>query len=286
MLFLGIAVNNEKTDTSVSAVSVFVDHSNVFIGCGGKAKGFRLDVNALCKLVEQGRSVSSTLSTRVVAGSNPPVSVYKKKNKKRTVTSAPQNDWAKYSALGYTVATIDRSKGKGEGDLPDLILQALALKHIVLCPVPHTIVLVTGDCNGHGHMLFSDLIRAAAKHNALLSHTATPMRWSIEVWSWKKSLSKKWLKLHARHSQTLSVHLLDTFWSSLVMPTNFISSTSSTLKHTSRKANVNVNAKAKVAKSKLVPGQVRAKKRKNSCRTPSLRPQNDDFFDFVDVIGP
>ena len=115
---------------------------------------------------------------------------------------------------------------EGEGDWPDFVLQALALRQMLLCSEPHTIVLVTGDNNGHGQMRFDDVLAAAVKRNAeldrmreLLGETVddSAPRWRVEVWSWSASVSNTWFGHRTRHPSILSIHLLDEFRDFLVV---------------------------------------------------------------------
>ena len=119
-----------------------------------------------------------------------------------------------------------RMPGEGEGDWPDFVLQALALRQMLLCSEPHTIVLVTGDNNGHGQMRFDDVLEAAVRRNAELNRMRELMgggiddsapRWRVEVWSWSASVSRSWFSHQARHPSTLSIHLLDEFRDFLVV---------------------------------------------------------------------
>lgn len=152
-------------------VHVFVDNSNICIGCQLLPNGFRdfqqrISIRGFTSMVQGVRK----LSRRVVMGSRP----------------SSQRFWAAWKREGYEVCTAHRDPRTKREEFVDGRLVGEALMH-VLQPVgsgSHVLVLATGDGNLEGQAPNT----AGANFQNLVRTIASRVEgWTVEVWCWRSS---------------------------------------------------------------------------------------------------
>eukprot|EP00435_Cladocopium_sp_Y103_P036595 s806_g9.t1 len=180
------AILRERSQT----VHVFVDNSNICIGCQLLPNGFRdfqqrISIRGFTSMVQGVRK----LSRRVVMGSRP----------------SSQRFWAAWKREGYEVCTAHRDPRNRE-EFVDGRLVGEALMH-VLQPEnsgsSQVLVLATGDGNLEGQAPntaganFQNLVRTIARRDG----------WTVEVWCWRSSCHSCYKRM-ARNGQ-IRLYFLD-----------------------------------------------------------------------------
>jgi hypothetical protein len=141
------------------------------------------------RLIEQGR----TAATRVLAGSVPP-------------SSEELWEWARRNRYQTDLLRkVESDDGSIIEQGVDEILHLKIANVLIDHPNTDTLVVVTGDGNisefGTG---FISQIERAIK-----------LGWKVEVWSWSKTLSRKYLTLSRKWPQQLKLIAFDPYYESL-----------------------------------------------------------------------
>lgn len=183
-------LKNDPSLISHHGVVVGVDNSNIYIGAqecasmvnpGDRKRHVRLKLQNLVRILERERSKMRGFA----CGSSPP---------------ATEHVWEVYRRLGYTVDLEDR-RGKDEQRV-DEGLHLWIYKALCELP-PGVLVLATGDGMKGKSECDTSFPRCAV--------TALERGWSVEVYSWKHSLSSEWIKLTKKHPETLTINYLDKY---------------------------------------------------------------------------
>ncbi len=179
-------------------IHVFYDNSNVWGGAQAHRianepnvpwVALRIHTTHMFNLIEQGRAATS----RVLAGSVPP-------------STEELWEWARKNK--YQTALL-RKVESDDGSIieqgVDEILHLKIANVLIDYPNTDTLVVVTGDGNlsefGTG---FISQIERAIK-----------LGWRIEVWSWSKTLSRKYLTLQKKWPLQVKLIALDPFYESV-----------------------------------------------------------------------
>lgn len=178
-------------------IHIFVDNSNLWLGATELRQEqephvpqrlFRLYFKNLFDLVEQGRDAS----TRELGGSLPP-------------ECEPLWEYAR--RLGYNTNLL-RRVDDGERVREQGVDEALHLKiaNVLLdANEAETLVLMTGDgAQSELDTSFRDQATRALKRG-----------WTVELWSWKASRSKKYERLQQDYPERFSLNDLDSFYYSI-----------------------------------------------------------------------
>lgn len=175
---------------SSDRIIVAIDNSNIYIGAqecaslvnaGDRKRHVRVKLQNLVKILEKER-----LKVRGFAcGSSPP---------------ATEHVWDVYRRLGYIVALEER-RGRDEQRV-DEGLHLWIYK--ALCELsPGVLVLATGDGMKGKSECDTSFPRCAV--------TALERGWSVELYSWKHSLSSEWIKLSKKYPDRLTIDYLDKY---------------------------------------------------------------------------
>ncbi|KAK3703762.1 hypothetical protein QZH41_008442 [Actinostola sp. cb2023] len=178
---------HESHDPSKGVVIV-VDNSNIYIGAqecasannaSDRKRHVRVKLQNLVKILENNRLKERTF----VCGSSPP---------------ATEHVWDVYRHLGYVV-DLEERRGKDEQRV-DEGLHLFIYKAI--CELsPRVLVLASGDG-----------MKGKSENSTSFPGCATmalDKGWSVEVYSWKHSLSAEWLKLAKKYPDHLTINYLD-----------------------------------------------------------------------------
>eukprot|EP00697_Spironema_sp_BW2_P013861 gnl/Spiro4/4155_TR2077_c0_g1_i1.p1 gnl/Spiro4/4155_TR2077_c0_g1~~gnl/Spiro4/4155_TR2077_c0_g1_i1.p1 ORF type:complete len:294 (+),score=23.91 gnl/Spiro4/4155_TR2077_c0_g1_i1:139-1020(+) len=169
-----------ESDSDDEICHVFIDHSNIFYGAA-RANGRRnprdisLSIPEIVRVLEDGRKCKH----RVVGGTDRGASV-----------------WRQYQRMGYDTCVGDRNTS-GREDFVDDMLHAQIQR--ALCDAlldsrtrdnkrrsTNTLVMATGDGNSNsGRTNFVECAEMALEAG-----------WDVEVWSWRRSLSRAYLSLY------------------------------------------------------------------------------------------
>jgi hypothetical protein len=96
--------------------------------------------------------------------------------------------FAEYKQMGYEVTVMERGK-HGEIGVDDA-LHAGALRELMKKFVDsRRLVLVTGDGNSNDDRVSFPMV----------AESALQQGWSVEVWAWRSSMSKKWYEFQAAY---------------------------------------------------------------------------------------
>ncbi len=69
----------------------------------------------------------------------------------------------------------------------------------------HSLILITGDGNQNNNRTnFPDIVTIALDYG-----------WTVELWSWKSSLSKKFVDLQRKYPSKMKINYLDTYRSNI-----------------------------------------------------------------------
>ncbi|KAK3739184.1 hypothetical protein QZH41_017335, partial [Actinostola sp. cb2023] len=180
---------HESHDPSKGVVIV-VDNSNIYIGAqecasannaSDRKRHVRVKLQNLVKILENNRLKERTF----VCGSSPP---------------ATEHVWDVYRHLGYVV-DLEERRGKDEQRV-DEGLHLFIYKAI--CELsPRVLVLASGDG-----------MKGKSENSTSFPGCATmalDKGWSVEVYSWKHSLSAEWLKLAKKYPDHLTINYLDKY---------------------------------------------------------------------------
>ncbi|KAL9957854.1 hypothetical protein ACROYT_G034804 [Oculina patagonica] len=181
-----------KKDSTLShhGIVVAIDNSNIYIGAqecasmvnsGDRKRHVRVKLQNLVRVLERER----TKTRGFACGSSPP---------------ATEHVWEVYRRLGYIVDLEDR-RGKDEQRV-DEGLHLWIYKALCELP-PGVLVLATGDGMRGKSECDTSFPRCAV--------TALERGWSVEVYSWKHSLSSEWIKLTKKHPDMLTINYLDKY---------------------------------------------------------------------------
>lgn len=183
-------LKNDPSLITHHGIVVGIDNSNIYIGAqecasmvnpGDRKRHVRLKLQNLVRILERERSKMRGFA----CGSSPP---------------ATEHVWEVYRRLGYIVDLEDR-RGKDEQRV-DEGLHLWIYKALCELP-PGVLVLATGDGLKGKSECDTSFPRCAM--------TALERGWSVEVYSWKHSLSSEWIKLTKKHPDTLTINYLDKY---------------------------------------------------------------------------
>jgi hypothetical protein len=180
------------------AIHVFYDNSNVWGGAQAHRiatepevpwVALRIHTTHMFRLIEQARPAP----TRVLAGSVPP-------------SSEELWEWArKNKCQTDLLKRVESDDGSISEQGVDEILHLKIANVLIDHPSTDTLVVVTGDGSvsefGTG---FIPQIERAIK-----------LGWRVEVWSWSKTLSRKYLTLSKKWPQQVRLIALDPFYESV-----------------------------------------------------------------------
>jgi Zinc finger, C3HC4 type (RING finger) len=198
-------------------VHVFVDWSNIEIGAtvlanGQRDRGVAVDVAKLVAVVENGRDAR----TRFCAGSISAAGGGERTAAQRTALAEP------WQRVGYKVRIGERSTGGGESFVDDLIVADMNRAMFVdnTASRGSTIVLLSGDGNDNTDNTFlpstgsssSSSSTSIADDNdsfvrAVLRAIAEGFK--VEVWSWRQSLSRRYVRLARDFGDRIKICHLD-----------------------------------------------------------------------------
>ncbi|XP_074627530.1 uncharacterized protein LOC141885625 [Acropora palmata] len=175
---------------SSDRIIVAIDNSNIYIGAqecaslvnaGDRKRHVRVKLQNLVKILEKER-----LKVRGFAcGSSPP---------------ATEHVWDVYRRLGYIV-DLEERRGRDEQRV-DEGLHLWIYK--ALCELsPGVLVLATGDGMKGKSECDTSFPRCAV--------TALERGWTVELYSWKHSLSSEWIKLSKKYPDRLTIDYLDKY---------------------------------------------------------------------------
>lgn len=175
---------------SSDRIIVAIDNSNIYIGAqecaslvnaGDRKRHVRVKLQNLVKILEKER-----LKVRGFAcGSSPP---------------ATEHVWDVYRRLGYIV-DLEERRGRDEQRV-DEGLHLWIYK--ALCELsPGVLVLATGDGMKGKSECDTSFPRCAV--------TALERGWTVELYSWKHSLSSEWIKLSKKYPDRLTINYLDKY---------------------------------------------------------------------------
>lgn len=175
---------------SSDSIIVAIDNSNIYIGAqecaslvnaGDRKRHVRVKLQNLVKILEKER-----LKVRGFAcGSSPP---------------ATEHVWDVYRRLGYIV-DLEERRGRDEQRV-DEGLHLWIYK--ALCELsPGVLVLATGDGMKGKSECDTSFPRCAV--------TALERGWTVELYSWKHSLSSEWIKLSKKYPDRLTIDYLDKY---------------------------------------------------------------------------
>lgn len=181
-------VTRESSLHSHNGMVVAIDNSNIYIGAqecasmvnpGARKRHIRVKLQNLVRILEKER----TKTRGFACGSSPP---------------ATEHVWEVYRRMGYTV-DLEERRGKDEQRV-DEGLHLWIYK--ALCELaPGILVLATGDGMKGKSECDTSFPRCAV--------TALERGWSVEVYSWKHSLSSEWIKLAKKYPEALTINYLD-----------------------------------------------------------------------------
>lgn len=186
-----IAVGSSQSSLfSSDRIIVAIDNSNIYIGAqecaslvnaGDRKRHVRVKLQNLVKILEKER-----LKVRGFAcGSSPP---------------ATEHVWDVYRRLGYIV-DLEERRGRDEQRV-DEGLHLWIYK--ALCELsPGVLVLATGDGMKGKSECDTSFPRCAV--------TALERGWTVELYSWKHSLSSEWIKLSKKYPDRLTIDYLDKY---------------------------------------------------------------------------
>jgi hypothetical protein len=168
---------------------IFIDNSNIYIGAVNQ--GDAIDYTIRVKPAELGRLLSrgGVPGRRIVAGSKPP---------------STNNIWKKWEEAGFRVSLSQRDNSTDKEEHVDSFLHAQMYRELndrrADAPGSNTLVLATGDGNSNeGYSNFVEVARAAARSG-----------WRVEVWCWRKSLSRNFVALGQQFPDArVQIKLLD-----------------------------------------------------------------------------
>ncbi|CAF3843156.1 unnamed protein product [Rotaria magnacalcarata] len=193
-------------DGSVSAPEPFVstdyhiivDCSNIFIGsqtirdpttgATQKNPAIRVNVKNLVRVVENDK-LKIYIKTRIAGGSKPPENL---------------PVWKEWASCGYKCIVIERSASGPEDGVDEMLhAQILQLLHIYKDTQTRSqvLVLVTGDGNiNGGRTSFLQSVESVLTSN-----------WSVELWSWERSLSQHFLSTQRFFPSRMTIKYLDSY---------------------------------------------------------------------------
>ncbi|CAF1388249.1 unnamed protein product [Adineta steineri] len=188
--------NNPRSDTSKSNIHIVVDNSNLFISAqlgqgknGEQDPSIRVKVADVVAVIEENTKVDN-IKTRIVGGSIP---------------IPNERVWAEWKKCQYECLLGERSISNKEVSLDDMLhskIQNLILKNKSRSKNgKQHLILVTGDGNANGNRTsFPDIVSLALKY-----------QWTVDLWSWKDSLSGKFDDIQEEHSSNMKINHLDTY---------------------------------------------------------------------------
>ncbi|CAM4887761.1 unnamed protein product [Rotaria socialis] len=173
---------------------IIVDCSNIFIGsqtirdpttgATQKNPAIRVNVKNLVRVVENDK-LKIYIKTRIAGGSKPPENL---------------PVWKEWASCGYKCIVIERSE---DGVDEMLHAQILQLLHIYKDTQTRSqvLVLVTGDGNiNGGRTSFLQSVESVLTSN-----------WSVELWSWERSLSQHFLSTQRFFPSRMTIKYLDSY---------------------------------------------------------------------------
>ena len=162
-----------KKKAESKQIHVFVDDSNLVLGAPGAA----VNVGKVIKVIHRSRKVMQ----RVVAGSG----------------NTSDRHWKRWQEAGYKIA-VDQRRGP-ETFVDEALHSQLAKTAGRRFNPARTIALVTGDGNANeGRASFPDHIDNALLHG-----------WSVELYSWRASLSCVYLRYEREYEGRFRIVYLD-----------------------------------------------------------------------------
>ncbi|CAF1332198.1 unnamed protein product [Adineta steineri] len=188
--------NSPRSDRSTSNIHIVVDNSNVFIGAqlkqgenGRQDASVRVKVADIVNVIEK-NITEENIKTRIVGGSTP---------------LPNERVWAEWKKCQYECLLGERSISNKEVCLDDMLhskIQNLILKNKSCSKNgKQHLILVTGDGNANGNRTsFPDIVSLALKY-----------QWTVDLWSWKDSLSLKFVDIQEKHSSNMKINHLDTY---------------------------------------------------------------------------
>lgn len=184
------SIDIPPSSPSEDIIIVAIDNSNIFIGAqecasminvGDRKRHVRVKLQNLVKILEKERPKTRGFAS----GSSPP---------------ATEHVWDVYRRLGYIVDLEDR-RGKDEQRV-DEGLHLWIYK--ALCELsPGVLVLATGD-----GMKGKSECDTSFPGCAVM---ALERGWTVELYSWKHSLSSEWVKLAKKYPDKLTIDYLDKY---------------------------------------------------------------------------
>ncbi|CAF4027515.1 unnamed protein product [Rotaria sordida] len=181
-------------------IHIVVDNSNLFIGAqlgqginGQQDAAIRINVGNLVQIIEENKNLQD-IKTRIVGGSTPPR------------TSRVWDEWEK---CNYKCLLGDRSMFNKEVFLDDMLhsqIQNLILKNLShRGNIQQILILISGDGNANNNRTsFPDIVTIALEHG-----------WTVELWSWKASLSTKFSAIQRKYPSKMKIKHLDPYRSKI-----------------------------------------------------------------------
>ncbi|CAF1590447.1 unnamed protein product, partial [Adineta steineri] len=187
--------NSPRSDTSKYNIHIVVDNSNLFIGAqvgqgedGKLNAAIRISIANLVNVIEENIEVDN-IKTRIVGGSVP---------------SRNARVWAEWERCGYECLLGERSISNKEVFVDDMLhsqIQNLILKNKSSEDCKQHLILITGDGGKNGKRTNFPNIISLALNN----------KWTVDLWSWKASLSREFANIQKRHSPNMKINYLDTY---------------------------------------------------------------------------
>ncbi|CAF1397817.1 unnamed protein product [Adineta steineri] len=187
--------NSPRSDTSKSNIHIVIDNSNLFIGAqvgqgedGKLNASIRISIGNLVNIIEENIEVHN-IKTRIVGGSVP---------------SRNARVWAEWKKCQYECLLGERSISNKEVFVDDMLhsqIQNLILKNKSSEDCKQHLILITGDGGKNGKRTNFPNIISLALNN----------KWTVDLWSWKASLSREFANIKKRHSPNMKINYLDTY---------------------------------------------------------------------------